>query len=148
MAKGSGSAGRGRSGGKGSSGKGKGDDGWTRSVWDVRGPNDKPKPIKEAKARRPRSEKRNDAGGVAVNTDIMGYGRTITGEMRELQRKVRTAARERGYRDDDPIPGTSGLTIRNLRRNAGSRGAQEGQLRAALQALRSGRGGRGAMMRV
>lgn len=129
MAKGSGSAGRGRGGGKGGSGgKGKGDDGWTRSVWDVRQPGEKPKP---EKAKKPASQMIDKALRLPANP----YGRTITNEMRHLQNQLRDLAKQRGYKDDDPIPGTGGLTIRKLTRNAASRGAQEGEMRAAISAL-------------
>lgn len=140
MAKGSGGAGRGS--GSGGKKRKQDNDGWSTSVWDVRRPGETPQPQRARPAARAQQVRRNAAGGVAVTSDF-GYGRNITAEMRDLQRRVRTAARERGYRDDDPIPGTNGLTLRNLRRNAASRGGAEGALRAALQALRSGntRGG-------
>lgn len=137
MAKGSGGAGRGRGGNDGRGGKGTGGnkrkqdkdkDGWTKSVWDVRGPNDKPK---ETKANSLKRQMIDQAVRPAVNTTPRGLTKT----MRALQNQLRDLARSRGYGDDDPIPGTGGLTMRKLKRNAASRAAQEGELRAAISAL-------------
>lgn len=131
MAKGSGGAGRGRGGNDGRGGKGTGGnkrkqdkdkDGWTSSVWDVK-PGEKTTKVKRQmidKAVRP-----------AVNTTPRGLTKT----MRALQNQLRDLARSRGYGDDEPIPGTGGLTMRKLRKNAGSRAAQEGEIRAAISTL-------------
>jgi hypothetical protein len=136
MAKGSGGAGRGRGGNDGRGGKGTGsnkrkqdkdDDGWTRSVWDVRGPKDKPK----EKATPVKRQMIDKAVRVPVNTNPRGLTKT----MRALQNQLRDLAKSRGYGDDDPIPGTGGLTMRKLKRNAASRSAQEGEMRAAISAL-------------
>ena len=124
MAKGSGGAGRGRGGNDGRGGKDK--DGWTTSVWDVK-PGEKTTKVKRQmidKAVRPQ-----------VNTNSRGLTKTIRG----LQNQLRDLAKSRGYGDDDPIPGTGGLTMRKLRRNAASRAAQEGELRAAISQLLRGR---------
>ncbi len=120
MAKGSGGAGRGRGGNDGRGGKDK--DGWTTSVWDVK-PGEKTTKVKRQmidKAVRPQ-----------VNTNSRGLTKTIRG----LQNQLRDLAKSRGYGDDDPIPGTGGLTMRKLSRNAASRTAQEGELRAAISQL-------------
>lgn len=126
MAKGSGGAGRGRGGNRRR--QDRDDDGWTKSVWDVRGPRDKPKETAASKLRR---QMMNQSVRPAVKTNTRGLTKT----MRALQNQLRDLAKRRGYGEDEPIPGTGGLTRRRLSRNAVSREAQEGELRAAITAL-------------
>lgn len=109
-------------------------EGWSTSVWDVRKPGEEPAKEKE-KPKRPRVSKPkvNAAGGTVVEGS-MGYGRSTRDEMRALQRRIRAAAQNLGYRDDDKIPGL-GLSIRQLRSNANSRLASEGTMRSVLSSL-------------